>query len=105
MQKLSNLVRYFLNSPRRSFILCCVFIFIALVFDGSLFHLWRLYRDQSALNQRIEEVKQATELLKVEVQKARNPRYVEKQARERFDLVAEDELVFIFSSENKTLNN
>ena len=105
MRKISRLIHFFIDSPKRSFILCCIFVFFALVFDGSLFHLWRLHRDQKALNERIIQAQVATEVLHLEVKKARNPKYVEKQARERFDLVAEDELVFVFSKEDENQHN
>lgn len=97
--KLKKQTFYILESPKRFLILCLGVCFFTLVFDGSLWRLYSLYKQQSLLEQSrlqaIEETNKYRELIR----KARNPSFLKKQARERFDWVEEDELVFLFSKD------
>ena len=74
---------------------------INLVIDGSLFRLFGLYRDQERLKQNIELLKSRSTELRSKLQKAREPAFLEKEARDRFDLVSEGDLVFVFTDEQE----
>ncbi len=70
-----------------------------LVLDGSLFRLWSLHRDYDGLQSEIQAVKKQNDKLKGQLQKAKDPAFLEREARDRFDLVSEGDLVFVFSEE------
>lgn len=97
MKRLISALQDLLNSPRKMLFLSGVLVFSALILDGTLFHLWKLYKNHDELQTKIETSKERTEILDVQIQKAKDPIYIQQQARDRFDFVAEDEIVFVFS--------
>ena len=86
-----------LHSPKKVLIFCLFFIFITLVLDGSLYRWWSLQQDYKTLKNRIEQNHQDLELLKVKINKAKDPMYIKHQAKDRFDFIEEDEMVFYFT--------
>jgi len=81
--------------------LCGLLIVSNLLADGSLFHLWSLYRDSNGLNQEIDSLKVRSLDLRSKLQKAKEPGFFEKEARDRFDLVSRGDLVFVFTDEQE----
>jgi len=73
------------------------FIFITLVLDGSLYRWWSLQQDYKTLQERIDKNHADLDLLKVKIKKAKDPLYIKHQAKDRFDFVEADEVVFYFS--------
>jgi cell division protein FtsB len=78
---------------------CLLLIFFALIIDGTLFRLWKLHRDYDVLTSKLEEEKDRLKILEVQVLKAKDPLFIKHQARDRFDLVEEDEMVFFFTKD------
>jgi len=72
---------------------------IGVVLDGTAFRLWGLKRDHRLLNERIAKAKQNTKQLGFRIQMAQQPEFIEKAARDQFDLVKEGDLIFIFSDD------
>lgn len=70
-----------------------------LVMDGSLFRLWGMHRDFENIKQNIHQLEQQNQKLTVQLAKAKDPAFLEREARDRFDLVSEGDLVFVFSEE------
>lgn len=81
--------------------LCGLLIISNVVLDGSLFHLWSLYRDRVQLSQDLELLKNRSIDLRAKLQKAKDPGFFEKEARDRFDLVSRGDLVFVFTDEQE----
>jgi cell division protein FtsB len=90
-----------LQHPPRVLWLCGLLIISNLVADGSLFHLWSLYRDRIQLTQEIDSLKNRSTELRAKLQKAKEPGFFEKEARDRFDLVSRGDLVFVFTDEQE----
>ncbi len=67
--------------------------------DGSLFRLWSLHRDSEVIGQSIKSLTQQNQDLKKRLLRAKDPAFLEREARDRFDLVSEGDLVFVFSEE------
>jgi cell division protein FtsB len=88
-----------LHRPLRVFWLCLAFGLVSLLFDGSLFRLWSLHRDQTRLYTRIDESRAQTKQLDFHIQEAQQSGFIERQARDQFDLVKEGDLIFIFADE------
>ena len=76
---------------------CLVLIFLSLVVEGSLLQLWRLNRQTDQLKLKINEVSLISKNLKMNIRRASDLKYIDRQARDRFDLVGKDDLIFVFS--------
>lgn len=97
--KVKQQLMYILESPQRFFVLCLGICFFTLVFDGSLWRLYSLHKQQQILVEKRAQSKKETIRYQALIQKAKDPEFLKKQAREKFDWVEEDELVFLFAGE------
>ncbi len=91
--------RDLVNSPARVAMYALGVIFFALVLDGSLFQYWTLVREHTRLEQSISVHEKQNKELLGKISQARSLEFVEHQARDRLDLVNQDELVFVFSDD------
>ena len=89
-------LKTFFNRPFYVLILCGLFLLISLVFDGTLFHAFRLNRDLRVLKNRILRLESKNRLIKEKIQKSDDPEVIEREARERLDFANESDLIFIF---------
>lgn len=80
-------------------LICLGLLVLNGVIDGSLFRLWSLHRDNVSIREKIVVLKDKNEEMKVRLKKAKDPAFLEREARDRFDLVSEGDLVFVFSEE------
>lgn len=91
--------RSFLNHPAKVAMSCFVFLCVYLILNGTVFRLWSLNRDQDRLTMDIQRLKQESSHLQVQLKEAKDPSFIEKQARDRLDLVGENDLVFVFAND------
>lgn len=91
-----------LQAPQKVIFLCLVLVILNLIIDGSLLRWWSLTRDYASIQKDIQTLEQQNAKLKVQLQKAKDPAFLEREARDRFDLVSEGDLVFVFSEEEGT---
>lgn len=70
-----------------------------LVLDGSLIRLWSLHRGHGQIQENIAALKAKNQEMKARLKRAKDPAFLEREARDRFDLVSEGDLVFVFSEE------
>ena len=89
-------VRQFLNEPRKVFVVCSIFFLINFILNGNFLRIWSSHRDLDRLEFLIKKTQ--SEILKIDqnINQAKDPQYVERLAREKLDLVDENDLVFIF---------
>src|SRR5688500_2914754 len=99
-QKLSSFINNFLQNSGKVLLLCAFLLMVGLILDSSLFRLWRLNRDSQDLSARIENLKKEKIDLEIKIKKADDPHFIELQAREKFDLAQEGDLVFVFADED-----
>ena len=92
-------IRNFISNPTRVLVLCLVFITGSLVFSGNLLRLYGLHRDQGRLLDQITLVRAQIVDLDKQFKLAQDPNYIERQALDRYDLVEENDLVFVFADE------
>jgi cell division protein FtsB len=90
-----------LLSPTKVIWLCVGLVVLNLVIDGSLLRLWSLHRDRLGTEEKITALKTKTEEMKLRLKRAKDPAFLEREARDRFDLVSEGDLVFVFSEEEE----
>lgn len=91
--------RHFLNEPIRVLIVSLTLCGLYLLFNGNLLRLWSLHRDVSRLEVGIQEAKRQSQLLDLQLIQAKDPHYIERQARDRLDFAGEQDLVFVFAEE------
>lgn len=85
-----------LYRPYKVFIVCLMILLGSLLVNGTVWKVWGLYRDESRF--KMEIVKAKADILAVEGQMTmvRDPRYIERLARDKMDLVGENDLMFVF---------
>lgn len=92
-----RLAHNFLEKPNQVFWTCVGIVVINIVLDGSLFRLWGLYRDHSEVQKQVAQLQVSTQEMTLRVKKAKDPSFLEREARDRLDLVNEGDLVFVFA--------
>ena len=100
--KIAQFVSNFLHQPALVFAACLILVSFGLVLDGSLLRLWALHRDSQEMTEKLLQIEASSASLKRQIARAQDPQYIEQQARERFDLVGEKDLVFVFSDDETT---
>ena len=91
-----KLLQGFFYRPFYVFVLCCIFLLVNLVFDGTLFHVFRLNRDLRVVRNRVSHLERKTHFVKEKIRKSNDPGVIEEEARERLDFANEHDLIFIF---------
>jgi cell division protein FtsB len=97
---LVNWFRGLLEHPVKVGIFASLLAFTSLLAQGTLIELWNLKAEKWRLEHRYSETLKANRDLEFKIEQARNSdRFIGRQAREKLDLVKDDELVFIFENE------
>jgi len=97
--RLGKTVGNFLQHPLRVFAASFFLVGAGLLFDGTVIRLWRLNQDSRELASRMKVVRAESRELEKKINQAKDPNFIELEARERFDLASEGDLVFVFSDE------
>lgn len=90
-----------LNHPLRVFWFCAILAFINLFVDGSLLRLWNLHQDFQEIQTKTEDLEVRSQEMDEKLRRASDPLFIEREARDRFDLVGEGDLVFVFADEDE----
>lgn len=88
-----------LHRPGHVLWICIALAIVGVILDGSALRLWSLHREHGMLTEKIEEAKVRSSQLQFRIQEAQQPEFIERAARDQFDLVKEGDLIFIFSDE------
>jgi hypothetical protein len=86
-----------LYQPSRVALVAVAIAILGLTIDGSVFRLISLYRERDHLRLETREIDFKTEALRAQSAGANDPHHIERDARERFDLVEKNDLLFVFS--------
>ena len=105
MKKLLYFMEEFLKRPLWLLIACAVIVCTHLVLDGTLLRMWHLYNSRKVLEGRITDIQTKNLLVEERLGKLSDSRFLEREVRDRFNLVGEEDIIFIFSDENKDLLN
>lgn len=100
IKKTKRSINNILKKPFYVFMLCLAFLTISLVFDGTLFQIFRLSRDVRILDNRIKLFTGKNELIKQKIKNSSQSEFIKKEALERLDFVHEGDLIFIFPEGN-----
>ncbi len=80
-------------------VIACLLSVSYLLYDGSFWKLWSLNRNYKEMSRRISSIQSETSGLNFKVEEATKTSFIERQATEQLGLVREDDLVFVFSSD------
>lgn len=92
-------IRRFLDHPVRVAILCGIVLMLTLILNGNLWRLWGLHRDFDRFGEQILSAQKSIYVLDGQLHQAKDPSFIERQARDRLDLAGEHDLVFVFADE------
>lgn len=89
--------RNFLNKPFKVLLVCnCLFV-VSLFFNGAIWRVWGLRRDLGTIGQQIIKSKEQSLFLDMQIKQAKDQSFIERQAKDKLDMVGEHDLVFVFS--------
>ena len=92
--------KFFLNTANVIFF--CVFgLFVALGLNGGFFDFVQSKKVEKVMEEEIAFIELKSEQMKLKLEQVNDPKYIEKKIKERFNYVAEGDLVFIFSQEEE----
>lgn len=89
--------RSLLHDPVKVGIACLLVLTLSIILNGTLWRVWGLYRDHDELSNDIKNIIVENKQLEEKMQLVKDPSYIERQARERMDLVSENDLIFVFA--------
>ena len=87
------------HRPTQIFWICVGLASIGVVLDGTAIRLWSLHREHDMILDRIAAAKTRSHKLEFKIHEAMQPEFIERAARDQFDLVKEGDLVFVFSDD------
>ena len=100
LNRVQYIFKQILNRPAWVLIICIILILSNVIFDGTFSRLMNLVRSQKALENRINDIEQKNFLVEERLKKLSDSEFLEKEAKDRFNLIGEEDIVFIFSDEN-----
>lgn len=89
--------RQLLNKPIKVAMICVVIFILTLFVNGTLWRVWGLRNDQKTIVEQIKSTQKQATFLDVQIKQAKDPSFIERQARDRQDMVSDNDLVFVFS--------
>lgn len=93
-QSLKNI----LNRPGRVLIWAVMLAALYVGLDGNLYRIYEIRADQGRTRQEIRTLKSQLGQIRRSMSDFKDPRFLEREALERFDLAGEDDLIFVFSN-------
>ncbi len=92
--------RYFIEkllmSPQIVLIVCSIWMIFHLIVDGTAVKIWKLSQKEAYLTHKIDHLKEKSLNISLEIQKNYMPTHLERIAREHFDMVEDQDLIFLF---------
>ena len=94
-------LKLFWSRPIWVLTICLLFISVHIGFDGTLLRIWHLYGRHKELRGRIVDIQEKNSIVEKKLKQLSNPRFLIKEARDRFNIVGEGDIVFIFSDQTE----
>ena len=99
--RIVDAINAFIHNPKKVFSVCLTLVFLTLLLDGTLLKTWALSLDIKKVQNNLNKVDQEIESIERQIHQANEPAYIEREARDRFDLVEDNDLVFVFAGEDE----
>jgi cell division protein FtsB len=96
LHKFGYRLQSFLNDPRKVLVVCLFVFVISLFLNGGLWRVWGLRRDYATIGEQISAAQKQSALLDMQIRQAKDPVFIERQARDKLDMVSEKDLIFVF---------
>lgn len=96
-----SLLTKIFSSTKYTLLLCGAFLVFTLFVRGSFLDFFKMKQYKAKITQEIASVQVISKDLKSKLEKVNDPKFIEKQIKEKFDFVKEGDLVFIFSESQK----
>lgn len=96
---ISDLLSRWLMSPKKVLLTCFLFALVGILIDGTLYQMWELNLEKKNTRDKIQETELSIKKLQKQIRMAHDPRFIEREARDRFDLVNKNDVVFVFSDD------
>ena len=93
-------VQKFSHQPLWTLIACLILLCAHLILDGTVLSLWQLYHNRQALENRIADLTHKNGQVERRLKKLSERPFLEKEVKDRFNMVGEEDIIFIFSEEN-----
>lgn len=93
LQSLENLF----ERPKKVLAICLIFLLGTFILDGSFYQLWSLYSQHRFFEQQVQDHREKAQQLDYKIEQAQQVEFIERQALDQLDLVAEGDLIFVFS--------
>lgn len=92
-------LRLLLNHPTKVATYCLIAFVSSIILNGNAFRLWSLHRDFDRMNNEIYQTRQNIGSLSDKLKQAKDPAFIEREARDKLDLAGEHDLVFVFAEQ------
>ena len=96
-QKTVLKLRRWLNQPKRVFLFCISIFILTLFLNGTVWKIWSLSNDKKNIQEQIQQARFSILDIEKQMKQAKDPYFIERQARDKMDMVSENDLVFVFS--------
>ena len=96
IRKSAHTIERWLNQPQKVFFVACIVLVSTLLLNGTLWKLWGLYRDQDKIAYQMVQTKASMGHVALQIKQAKDPEYIERQARDKMDLIGDHDLIFVF---------
>jgi len=97
--RLIDSLNQFLLAPRKVLLMCLILAGVGTVLDGTLYKIWSLNNERKNVEAKVTETQKSIQTLQKQIKMAHDPKFIEREARNRFDLVNKDDVVFVFADE------
>ncbi len=96
IQRYAFRLQNWLNQPQKVLVACLLVLTISLFLNGTVWKVWGLYRDRTVIKEQISQAQITIKSYDQQMIQAKDATFIEHQARDKMDLVSENDLVFVF---------
>lgn len=96
IQRHAFIFKNWLNQPQKVLTTCLFILIISLFLNGTVWKVWGLYRDETVIKEQIIQAGTAIKNYDQQMLQAKDVTFIEHQARDKMDLVSENDLIFVF---------
>ena len=96
IRKSAHTIERWLNQPQKVFFVAVIVLLSTVLLNGTIWKLWGLYRDQDKIALQMVETKASMGHVALQIKQAKDPEYIERQARDKMDLIGDHDLIFVF---------
>ena len=93
------LMNKFSHQPLWVLTVCLILLCAHLIRDKTIFNLLQMYNNRQTLEKRISDLKTKNKQVEDQVKKLSHKPFLEREVKDRLNMVGEEDIIFIFSEE------